>query len=88
MDRKDTKQQDNKQATSLSDNADVLQQTLHENGKINTRYDNSKKFAKFEEGNSKFDKNMRNLYDAIFNTMKESNAMQTNRTYTDNFLLP
>ena len=61
---------------------------VDENGKINTRYDNSKKFAKFEEGNSKFDKNMRNLYDAVFNTMKESNAMQTNRTYADNFLLP
>jgi len=47
-------------------------------------YDNSKAFAKV----SKEDTSIKELYDAVLKTMSDSNAMQTNRIYTNNYLLP
>ena len=46
-------------------------------------YDNSKKFAKIENSPT-----LKALYDEVVNTMHESNSMQSNRLYADDFLLP
>jgi hypothetical protein len=48
-----------------------------------SKYDNSKKFAKIEKSAS-----LKALYDEVVRTMNESNSMQSNRLYADNFLLP
>lgn len=46
-------------------------------------YDNSKAYNKIKNS-----KTLWALYKESLNTMRESNAMQTNRLYTDNYLLP
>lgn len=48
-----------------------------------SKYDNSKKFKKIEESQT-----LKALYDEVVKTMTEANAMQSNRMYADNFLLP
>ena len=46
-------------------------------------YDNSARFNAIQNN-----KQLKKLYDAVYNTIKESNAKQSNRQYADNYLLP
>ena len=46
-------------------------------------YDNSKQYNKIANS-----KTLKALYDGIYNTIKESNEMQSTRQYYDNYLLP
>lgn len=48
-----------------------------------SKYDNSKQFSKIEKSPT-----LKALYNGILSTMDESNKMQSNRQYADNFLLP
>lgn len=46
-------------------------------------YDNRKNFKKIKNSES-----LRNFYDAVLETLKESNSYQTNRMFVDNYRLP
>ena len=74
--------------TEKVDNEDLLNSKFDPNEGVSfipkkSKYDNSKKFSKIENS-----KTLKALYDEVVKTMQESNAMQQNRTYADDFLLP
>ena len=74
--------------TEKVDNEDLLNKNFDEKENSSfvpkkSKYDNSKKFSKIENSAT-----LKALYDEVVKTMSEANAMQTNRAYTDNFLLP
>ena len=85
--------------TEKVDNEDLLNKDFDESEGTSfvpkkSLYDNSKAFSKFQEfnedgtENENFSPTLRALYDETVKTMEEANAMQSNRLYTDKYLLP
>lgn len=69
-----------------NENTAFIPKAFDKNGKV--LYDNSKAFSKFDKNSNKYSQTLRDMYDATLRTMRESNEMQTNRQYTDDYLLP
>lgn len=74
--------------TEKVDNEDLLNKDFDESEGTafvpkKSLYDNSKAFSKIENSPT-----LKALYDETVKTMEEANAMQSNRLYTDKYLLP
>lgn len=74
--------------TEKVDNEDLLNKNFDENEGTSfvpkkSKYDNSKAFSKIEKSPT-----LMALYKEVVKTMEEANAMQSNRLYTDKYLLP
>lgn len=74
--------------TEKVDNEDLLNKNFDENEGTSfvpkkSLYDNSKAFSKIENSPT-----LKALYDETVKTMEEANDMQSNRLYTDKYLLP